>query len=199
MTREYKSSPEARQRAKAWYAANRERAKANVKKWQVGHPEQIGIYRQRGRPVRLAGQKRCYYRRREYYIQQSIKYLATPERREWAKGYAKEQRATNPQARIYADALHAVSFICRGMLDGSRGSKWMRILGCSAIEFRQHIEAQFGQGMSWSNRGTRRGCWQIDHIESASKFDLTKADQLARFFHFSNTRPLWADVNNRNR
>lgn len=55
-------------------------------------------------------------------------------------------------------------------------------------EFKNWIEHQFVDGMSWSNRSK----WHLDHVKPCSSFDLTKDDEVLQCFHWSNYQPLWA-------
>ena len=63
--------------------------------------------------------------------------------------------------------------------------------GCSFPELVRHIEAQWYDGMSWTNYGS----WHIDHIVPISSVDLNDFDAAMRVFHFSNLQPLWAHEN----
>lgn len=69
----------------------------------------------------------------------------------------------------------------------------IELLGCTREELVFHIESQFANGMSWSNRG--RYGWHIDHIIPLSKFDLSDPEQQAIAFHYTNLQPLWAADN----
>jgi hypothetical protein len=63
------------------------------------------------------------------------------------------------------------------------------IVGCSFMDFKQHIESQFQKGMSWKNHGE----WHLDHkIPLASHEDL---DELIKLNHWTNFQPLWAKDN----
>ena len=64
-----------------------------------------------------------------------------------------------------------------------------QILGCSFKFFREHIESQFKEGMSWLNHGK----WHLDHkvpLEMA-----TSVEELIKLNHWTNFQPLWADDN----
>ncbi len=65
------------------------------------------------------------------------------------------------------------------------------LVGCSQKQLRQHIERQFKWTMTWENMGK----WHIDHIIPCSAFDLSRADEQRRCFHFTNLRPIWAKQN----
>ena len=66
------------------------------------------------------------------------------------------------------------------------------LIGCSLMQFRQHIEKQFTKRMSWSNYGKN---WHLDHIVPCAKFDLQNPEHLKICFHFTNYRPLNARRN----
>ncbi len=57
------------------------------------------------------------------------------------------------------------------------------ILGIDLTEYKEYLEKQFTEGMSWENLGE----WEIDHILPVSK---------GGSFHYTNTQPLWK-VDNR--
>lgn len=63
-----------------------------------------------------------------------------------------------------------------------------KLVGCTLIELKQHLESQFTIGMSWQNQGA----WHIDHIIPCSSFDLTKPSEQKKCFHYTNLQPLWA-------
>jgi hypothetical protein len=68
-------------------------------------------------------------------------------------------------------------------------SKLQTILGCSIVEFKDHIARQFTDGMTWENHGE----WELDHIVPLSS-GLTGPEVVA-LFHHTNTRPLWKGPN----
>ena len=63
-------------------------------------------------------------------------------------------------------------------------------LGCSIQHFREHIEKQFVEGMSWDNYGE----WHIDHIIPL-KYDNPTLEETIERLHWENTQPLWATDN----
>lgn len=65
------------------------------------------------------------------------------------------------------------------------------LLGCTLEEFKIHIENQFKRGIKWENYGA----WNLDHIKSLNKFDLTDPEQLSEACHFTNYQPLWGPEN----
>lgn len=63
------------------------------------------------------------------------------------------------------------------------------LIGCSAEQFKIHIESLWKPGMSWKNYGPRG--WHIDHIKPCYTFDFSNPKHQQICFHWSNCRPLW--------
>jgi hypothetical protein len=68
-------------------------------------------------------------------------------------------------------------------------SKTIDILGCNFYEFKEYIEKQFIDGMSWDNYGT----WHLDHIVPVSLG--VNEDEVIELCHHTNYQPLWASEN----
>ena len=64
-------------------------------------------------------------------------------------------------------------------------------LGCDINTFKQHIEKQFKDGMSWDNYGSE---WHIDHIVPL-KYNNPTLEQTIKRLNYKNTQPLWASEN----
>jgi len=62
------------------------------------------------------------------------------------------------------------------------------LLGCSIEEFRDYLESQFTEDMSWDNYGVDG--WSLDHILPCSAFDLTNPRHQRYAFHWSNCQPM---------
>lgn len=60
------------------------------------------------------------------------------------------------------------------------------LVGCDWETLKKHMEQQFLEGMSWSNRGQ----WHIDHRMPLSS--AKTLDELKKLCHYTNLQPLWA-------
>ena len=67
----------------------------------------------------------------------------------------------------------------------------MELLGCSQEYLREHLSAQFTEGMTLENYGE----WHIDHIQAVSLFDHNDPEQVAICWHYTNMQPMWAKDN----
>jgi hypothetical protein len=62
------------------------------------------------------------------------------------------------------------------------------LLDCSVNELKHYLESLFKPEMTWDNHGE---IWEIDHIISCSKFNLTEEKQQKECFHYTNLQPLF--------
>lgn len=98
--------------------------------------------------------------------------------------------AKDPNFKIRHNVARRILLALRG---GSKQLPTMKLVGCSAKEYRTYLESKFQEGMTWENYG--RSGWHIDHIVPCCSFELTDLEQQKKCFHHSNTQPLWANEN----
>ena len=63
-------------------------------------------------------------------------------------------------------------------------------LGCNINMFKQHIEQQFTESMSWENYSE----WHIDH-KTPLTYNKPSLEEVAQQLHYTNTQPTWASEN----
>jgi len=68
--------------------------------------------------------------------------------------------------------------------DKTKGT--LEYLECDIKEFKQHIQEQFKEGMTWDNHGE----WHIDHIIPI-KYQNPSLEEVVERLHYTNTQPLW--------
>lgn len=146
-----------------------------------------------------------YANNKEKIKAKSAKYYA--ENRDVALERRKEYRDKNKhklakcskegqKKRYHSDPLYRTSrkIQAKVRIAVARGGYSMRssvysILSCSWDTFKAHIENQFKDGMSWSNRSD----WHIDH-----KVPLSAAcneEEMVRLWNYKNLQPLWPEEN----
>jgi len=116
--------------------------------------------------------------------------------KEWVK---KNRKLLNEKRRIKTkkDPKFKLSIILRSrILKALKGVKknksTLKLLGVKDIEFVwNYLEKSFKPGMKRENHGK----WHIDHIKPCASFDLTKASEQRKCFHYTNLQPLWASEN----
>jgi hypothetical protein len=105
--------------------------------------------------------------------------------------YAKNKKKICPEFKIRQllrnRILSALKKDCN-----RKAYKSMELLGCSIKEYKEHLEKQFKDGMTWKNHGI---LWEIDHIIPVATFNLLLPEEQKKAFHFSNTQPLDLKLN----
>lgn len=81
------------------------------------------------------------------------------------------------------------------MKRGVKHCSSLKLIGCTVIELKIHLESKFLDGMNWSNHGIGDDKWNIDHIIPLHRFDLFKLEEQQKAFHYTNLRPLWSSDN----
>jgi len=73
------------------------------------------------------------------------------------------------------------------------GAHWELLVGYDRIKLKQHLEAQFQEGMKWENYGE----WHIDHIIPLSIFNIesVKSKGFKKAWSLENLRPMWSRDN----
>jgi hypothetical protein len=113
---------------------------------------------------------------------------ATDEARAKRREYKRARIEADPSLKIQG----ALRTRLRKFIRGNNKSGIRNLLGCSWLQFRRHLEAQFTRGIAWENYGPH---WHVDHIIPCAAFDHTKPEQVRQCWHFTTLRPLEAKVN----
>jgi len=122
----------------------------------------------------------------------SAAWNATPKGKAYSREYQARRMAEDGQYKISQLVRTRIYSALRAALAG-RSCRSLELLGCTAGEYRLHLEALFEPGMTWENWGA--GGWHVDHVRPLASFDLCDPAQQREAFHFSNTRPAWAEEN----
>lgn len=69
----------------------------------------------------------------------------------------------------------------------------MKLVGCSPLKLKDHIENQFLPGMNWKNYNLET--WHIDHIKPLAMAKSMKDIIKLKLMHYTNLQPMWATEN----
>ena len=105
-----------------------------------------------------------------------------PERKKEVKERSEKKRRHNDP--VLNQRMNLRSILSNAMRGKCFGPTQERIIGCTYQQFRDHIESQFTDDMSWDNYGD----WELHHIVPASKG--TDMSLLELLFNFNNIVPL---------
>lgn len=101
--------------------------------------------------------------------------------------YLRQRKRKDSIFKILVNLRNRISMAIK---DNSKSSATTKLLGCTIQYLKQYLESRFQSGMTWSNWSLKG--WHIDHIKPCAKFNLSKAEEQRKCFHYSNLQPLWA-------
>lgn len=129
--------------------------------------------------IKYRDNKEAILKKNEAYRQRNKDVLAIKKRQR-----EKFRRETDPMYRIKSNYRNR---ICKAIK--SMGLKYSTntttILGISWLGFKEYIENQFAERMSWENYGD----WHIDHIIPLC--EAKNEESVKELNHYTNLRPLW--------
>jgi len=97
------------------------------------------------------------------------------------KSKRREYRLKNKHVGLWRSVLKMSVW----RLNSKKEGHTIDLLGYSSLDFKNHIESLFTDGMSWENHGE----WHVDHIRPVSSFELTEHPSVVNALE--NLRPIW--------
>lgn len=147
--------------------------------------ERTRLYRLKNKEKVREAQRKCYLKKREYYLKQSKKHREkNPDCRK-----QEYQRIKNNTFKYFRKTIRSrisQAFYSNGWRKNTKAEK---ILGCNYTTAFKHIEKQFLEGMSWKNKKE----WHIDHIIPLSY--AKNEEEILKLCNYKNLQPLWATDN----
>jgi hypothetical protein len=192
-----------KEKLRAHREANKEKYKAYLKVYREVNKEKLRAYESIDE---VRARRKAYYKtdiikekRRAYESTDEVRakrqaYIQSNKKKVYAciKACAKARKETDP---LFKFTCSLRSHSCRAFkrIGVNKPTKTEMLIGCSWQEAKEHIEALFQPGMTWSNHGRGEHCWHIDHrVPIASATTIEEAIALN---HISNLQPLWEKDN----
>ncbi|ALR84016.1 putative nuclease [Niemeyer virus] len=161
------------------------------------------VYRNKEKKIIHEECKICFNKRAKLYRERNKAKLKEKQHKWYHKGGGKEHKKLYDKINLeksnmrdknrYATDLNfRMKKILRSRLykvtkKGQYSKKMTEYLGIDINIFRQWIEFQFDENMSWENQGSY---WHIDHVIPCKSFDLTEEEEISQCFNWENVRPL---------
>lgn len=145
--------------------------------------EEIVKERARKSARKNRGKRKLYYKN----------YLSKEENKQKKRDYENNCRKNDLNFKLKKNLRGRVSAAVRGIY---KSRSTMELLGCSIEYFKEHLENQFDNDMSWVNYGYRG--WHVGHISPCENFDLRLEEEQRKCFHYTNLKPQWGKENIRN-
>lgn len=113
-------------------------------------------------------------------------------KKEWyqirGKDLERQRYQTDAQTLLRTKARAGLYYALK---TGRMTKRMERKIGCSLEVLRDHLEAQFQDGMSWQNYGD----WHLDHCRPLASFDLMDPEQYQAATNWQNLQPLFGPAN----
>jgi hypothetical protein len=159
-------------RKSAYYQKNSDLIREKKKIHREQHKEPLAATRKRHIKRITETKKRYYEKNKASILQKNAE-------------YGKHRRKSDPIFYLRCKIQRLISLALQNR-NYTKKAKTHEILGCSFIEFKEHIEKQFVNGLSWENRHE----WHIDHVIPISS--AKTEEEVIRLNHYTNLQPLWA-------
>jgi len=161
---------------KQYYLKNKEKINELNKQWSLKNKEK-----------RKEIDKRYYLKNKEWRNEVSKQWNL--KNKEYIREKNKKRRKTDSTYRLKINLKRRTILALKGQ---NKSANTMTLLGVTSIELLwKHLELTFKPGMTRENHGK----WHIDHIIPCASFDLSKPEEQAKCFHYSNLQALWAHEN----
>lgn len=126
------------------------------------------------------------YERRGHLIRAKAREFSKSERgRNYQLKYQRQRRRENLYVHFLNWLRGSVNRDLRRQ-EAPKSGRTEMLVGCSFVELKNHLEAQFSNEMSWKTRSE----FDIDHFVPVSAFDLTDPEEQRWAFNWRNLRPM---------
>jgi hypothetical protein len=164
------------------------------KKYRLKNKERLNTYRRKwskGEEVQKK-KKEYYLKTREKQLKYWVEYRKKVKNKKrfnlYFKKWINNKLKTDPHFKLKQQLSHRVYMALKGVV---KSKKTKDLLGCTIEELWVHLEKSFKPRMTKENYGK----WHVDHIRPCSSFDLSKPEEQAKCFHYTNLQALWAHEN----
>lgn len=109
--------------------------------------------------------------------------------------YNLNRKKDSPTLRLSCTLRSHISTYTKNV-SGKKNKSTLDIVGFDSWEdFREYIQSQFSEGMSWDNYGigANNSTWHIDHIIPISS--AKTLEEVKKLNHHNNLRPMWGSDN----
>ena len=189
---------------RAYYLKNKESVAKRTKKYKKAHIDEFREYQREYRRERRkvdpeyaerlkALDCQSYKKHAEKRKAISRAYSKLEKTKLRAKVWNKTQYQKNKRNPIWRLERNVKRAVWDALKKGKQNRRTFGMLRYTAEELKDHLEAQFTEGMTWANYGK----WHVDHIIPISFFQYNSANdvEFKMCWRLENLQPLWAKDN----
>jgi len=164
------------------------------KEYRLKNRERLNAYRRKwSKKEEVQKKKKEYYlKTRERQLKYWVEYRKNPKNKKkfnlYFKKWINNKLKTDPHFKLKQQLSHRIFMALKGKVKSKRTKD---LLGCTIEELWIHLEKSFKPGMTKENYGK----WHVDHVKPCASFDLTKPEEQAKCFHYTNLQALWQKEN----
>jgi len=159
----YRDTPEGKEKTKKYYAKNKEHLKAKAKEYADRNRDKIN---NRNTKWKIKNRNKCLVYNKKYYSRKRL----------------------IPAIRLNENISSQINI---GFNGKKNVIKWQEYVGYKLEDLVNHLETLFKIGMSWDNHG--KDGWEIDHIipKSLWEFKSYEDREFRQCWALCNLQPLW--------
>jgi hypothetical protein len=178
-----------------WREKNKIKHREYKKKWRLKNLEKVKLQdkiKRKKYKTKIAEKSKDYYYKNKKRI---LKYAKLYRDKNREKINIQKRKYTKLyEQRLEVKIVKRLRGRIRHALQNARKSNTtLNLTGVNIIELKKYLESTFKKGMSWEK--FKKGKIHIDHIRPCSSFDLSKPEEQAKCFHYTNLQALWAHEN----
>lgn len=180
---------------KKYYENNKEKILFKIKEYRLNNLDKIKLTNKNyyeNNKEKINKKKKQYYlnnldKIKKYY--KKYVYLNKDKINKYKNEWKLNKIKNNPTYKIKDNLRHRIYMALKGTVKSKRT---IDLLGTSIDNLWNHLEKTFKPGMTKNNYGK---IWHVDHKIPCASFDLTKPEEQAKCFHYTNLQALWAHEN----
>jgi hypothetical protein len=180
---------------KKYYENNKEKILFKIKEYRLNNLDKIKLTNKNyyeNNKEKINKKKKQYYlnnldKIKKYY--KKYVYLNKDKINKYKNEWKLNKIKNNPTYKIKDNLRHRIYMALKGTVKSKRT---IDLLGTSIDNLWNHLEKTFKPGMTKNNYGK---IWHVDHKIPCASFDLTKPEEQAKCFHYTNLQALFAKEN----
>lgn len=171
--------------------ANKKKQKEFQRNWYLKNKDQLFLkYKTEEHKIKKRIHRKTWVNKNKEKVK-IYKKIWTNNNREKVRALQRNLRkkyVLDPNFRIKHNLRNRVR---KALIGICKTTSTIKLIGANVDFVKKYLENKFKPGMSWDNYGK----WHIDHILPCVSFNLTKPEEQAKCFHYTNLQPLWASEN----
>lgn len=178
-----------------WREKNRIKWRKYKKEWRLKNLKKAKLQEKRKREkykIKITERMKIYYDKNKEYLKKYAK-LYRKKNKEKINEKKKKYNKLYEQRLEVKIRTRLRKRIREALKNQKKSNTTLNLTGINLPGLKKHLESTFKKGMNWEK--FKKGVIHIDHIRPCVSFDLSKPEEQAKCFHYTNLQALWAHEN----